>query len=498
MRQGRFITAAAAAVAALAIGPGAALATPGSFTDDAAGDFAAGTIPASAWTVEPGSVTLQGTSVADNFDGTATLGTTPQAGSPPVGLHPWTATSWPGGTGSATVSGGSLTVNGARVNGDGAADYQTGKVLEFRATFGAVPSQNVGFGDTFDNAPWAMFSTGNGTDLPAGLYARTRNTAGAALDTRLDNGALVINPTVPHLYRIEWTASDVRFYVDGALVVTHPIALATDPDRMRPVISDFTTDPTSVKVDWLGMWEIAAPPSGTFTSRVFDAGTGTNLTWGTLNAGAFDAVPAMQTRTGNTPTPDASWSLFTPVVNGAIQSPAGRRYIQYSAALTGAAPSLDSVVIKYDIGSGSPGTGGGSGSGSGSGAGGVQSGGSGTQGGGNSGATTDKTNPTVTLIAATLRATKKGAVSFTYGCPSTEKSCTITLKLKNGKKTVASKTFTVKGGQSKAVTVVLSKDARKLLAKRGKLKMSAVVKATDAAGNARTTTKAMTIRRATH
>ena len=44
MRQGRFITAAAAAVAVLAIGPAAALATPGSFTDDAAGDFADGTV----------------------------------------------------------------------------------------------------------------------------------------------------------------------------------------------------------------------------------------------------------------------------------------------------------------------------------------------------------------------------------------------------------------------------------------------------------------------
>jgi len=490
MRQGRFITAAAAAVAALAIGPGAALATPGSFTDDAAGDFAAGTIPASAWTVEPGSVALKGTSVADNFDGTA-------LGAPPVGLHPWKPESWdPMNPGSWIVSGGTLTVNGAHVNDDVAhGDYATGKVMAFRATFGAVPFQNVGLGDTFFDAPWAMFSTGNGTDLPTGLYARTR-----ALDAAqpVTNTPIAVNPTVPHQYRIEWTATQVKFYVDGALVATHTVTI----EPMRPVISDAATDPASVKVDWLNMWELATPPADTFTSRVFDAGTGTNLTWGTLTAGAFDAVPATQTRTGNTPTPDASWSAFTPVVNGAIQSPGGRRYIQYSAALTGAAPSLDSVVIKYDIGSGSPGTGGGSGSGagggSGSGAGGVQSGGSGTQGSGNSGATTDKTKPKVTLIAATLRATKKGAVSFTYGCPSTEKSCTITLKLKNGKKTVASKTFTVKGGQSKAVTVVLSKDARKLLAKRGKLKMSAVVKATDAAGNARTTTKAMTIRRATH
>jgi hypothetical protein len=486
MRQGRFITAAAAAVAALAIGPGAALATPGSFRDDAAGDFAAGTIPANAWVVEPGGIALKGGSIADNFDGTA-------LGAPPVGLHPWTATQWDGATGSATVSGGSLTVNGDHVNGDGGADYQPGKVLEFWATFASAPQQNVGFGDTFNNAPWAMFSTGNPGDQ-FGLYARTRDVDGPPPANATDQLISGINPTAPHLYRIEWTTTNqVRFYVDGVLVATHTVTIT----GMRPVISDFTTDAAAVKVDWLSMSEIATPPSGTFTSRVFDAGTGSNLTWGTLAAGAFDGVPAIQTRTGNTPTPDASWSSFAPLgANGAIQSPPGRRYIQYSAALTGAAPTLDSVVINYDIGSGSTGTGGGSGTGTGSGSGGQTGGSVGSQGGGNSSA--DKTKPKVTLVAATLRATRKGAVSFTYGCPSTEKSCTITLKLKSGKKTVASKTFTVKGGKSKAVTLVLSKDARKLLAKRGSLKVSNVVNATDAAGNARTTTKAMTIRPATH
>lgn len=491
MRQGRFITAAAAAVAVLAIGPAAALATPGSFTDDAAGDFAAGTIPSSAWTVEPGSVALKGTSVADNFDGTATLGSTaPSAYSPPVG-NPWFAYPWDG-TGSATVGGGSLTVNGARVSDDhGVGDYDPGKVLEFRATFAAAtPNQNIGLGNNFNEAPWAMFSTGNGdTTLPTGLYARTWASDGSQ---PVAPTPLAANPAVPHVYRIEWTGTDVKFYVDGALKATHPVVIT----KMHPVISDLTStsDANSVKVDWLSMWEIATPPSDTFTSRVFDAGTGTNLTWGTLTAGAFDAIPVIKTSTGNTPTRDASWSSFTSLgANGAIQSPAGR-YIQYQATLTGAAPALDSVQINYDIASGSSGSGGGSGTGSGG-----QSGGSGgAQGGGNSGTTTDKTKPKVTLVAATLRATKKGAVSFTYGCPSTEKSCTITLKLKSAKKTVASKTFTVKGGKSKAVTLVLSKDARKVLAKRGSLKVSAVVTATDAAGNARTTTKAMTIRRATH
>ena len=96
MRQGRFITTTVAAVAALAIGPASALATPGSFTDDNYGDFAAGHC-ASAWIVEPGTVRLR-PSV------TALRRTTSAGGGLPTG---WTARTrgTPGG-GTATVAAG--------------------------------------------------------------------------------------------------------------------------------------------------------------------------------------------------------------------------------------------------------------------------------------------------------------------------------------------------------------------------------------------------------
>ena len=87
-------------------------------------------------------------------------------------------------------------------------------------------------------------------------------------------------------------------------------------------------------------------------------------------------------------------------------------------------------------------------------------------------------------------------MSFTVGCPATEQSCKITLKLKNGKKIAASKTVNVKGGKSKTVTLTLDTATRKLLAKRHTLKVSTVVTAVDAAGNKRTTTKQATLRRA--
>ena len=79
----------------------------------------------------------------------------------------------------------------------------------------------------------------------------------------------------------------------------------------------------------------------------------------------------------------------------------------------------------------------------------------------------------MTLVAKSLKASKKGAVSFTVGCPATESTCQITLKLKNGAKTVASKTVTVKGGKTKTVTLQLNKATRQQLKHRS-LKVSTV------------------------
>ncbi len=98
----------------------------------------------------------------------------------------------------------------------------------------------------------------------------------------------------------------------------------------------------------------------------------------------------------------------------------------------------------------------------------------------------------MTLVAKSLKASKKGAVSFTVGCPATESTCKITLKLKNGAKTVASKTVTVKGGKSKTVTLQLNKATRQQLKHRS-LKLSSVLTATDAAGNKKVTSKKVTL-----
>ena len=83
---------------------------------------------------------------------------------------------------------------------------------------------------------------------------------------------------------------------------------------MRAVASDLNRlgdlGPT-VKVDWVGMGAI--PSSGTFTSRVLAADSA-HAVWGNLTSASSGT--GFETRTGNTATPDGSWSAFQAVGAG--------------------------------------------------------------------------------------------------------------------------------------------------------------------------------------
>jgi hypothetical protein len=546
MRHGRFLSTALVATAAMAIGPAWASAAPSPLIDDAQTDFAAAGAQTGTWAVEPGSVRLKMGSAAENFDGT-----TLPAGYESVGF---TMGQDPGQTpGAATLSGsGQLKVDGARFNSSAAPSATAPQTLEFRAAFGSSQYQNVGLGSTFDDGPWAMFSTGPTAATPGDFFARTMTAAGGSqIDTAIPVGA-TFDPTQSHVYRIEWGAADVKFFIDGALVATHAAPIA---GPMRPIVSDLNhiaDGGPAVTSDWLTMG--AAPSSGTFTSRVLSADSA-HTVWGNLTGASTGT--SFETRTGNTASPDASWSGFQAVgAGGAIQSPSGQ-YIQYRATLGGANASLDSASLAYTVDNTAPTATINSADVSGSGAtiafsspdgdiagfqcsldGGAfaactspkvftglgagahtvvvrpidkagnvgatvsrtfsiasaqSGGGSGGGGGGSSqSSSVDKTAPKVTLVAKSLKASKKGTVSFIVGCPATESTCQITLKLKNGTKTVASKTVTVKGGKSKTVTLQLNKATRSQLKHRS-LKLSSVLTATDAAGNKKVTSKKVTL-----
>jgi hypothetical protein len=517
-------------LAALAMCPALAAAA-GPITDDTVADFGAGAPGAGTWVVEPGSVQLKPTGAALAFDALP---------------GDWAATQWTAGAGGATFDSGTMTVDGARVTEVAAPTATAPRTLEFRATFGTAGFQNVGFGDTFEKAPWAMFSTG-GAPLAVGLYARTLSGPGATPQNTL------ISPTLdgqPHVYRIEWTPTDVRFYVDGVAKTT-PTAVIAAP--MRPVISDFTAgDARNVKVDWLGV--LPEPASGAFESRVFEA-TSTHTVWSTLtpiDAKPADTAVAYATRTGNTSVPDATWSAYQAIgPAGAIQSPAGR-FLQYRATMTSAdgthTPSLEKVDATYEIDETAPlasidgvavvGTTATVSFSSGAGDvarfecsvdGGtfsactspkqltgmtpgphafsvravdkaantgaaaaqsftiVQPPATGGGGGGTKPPTGDTTAPRVRVLTHSVRATRHGGVSLRLACPRKETWCKVRVRLQRGGNVLAGKRAKLPGGERRTVTLKLSKSARAVLGARKRMRVTVTVVARDPAGNTATT-----------
>ena len=257
---------------------------------------------------------------------------------------PWTApeTCAPGL--GATVSGGSLLVDGSYART--VATYGSGRTLEFVASFGNQSFEHAGFGvDLNNSANWAIFSVN-----ASGAFTARTNANGSSTETQLSSALL----GSPHRYRIDWGAADVRYYVDGALVATHPTLFGVT--QMRPIASDLTVGGPALSIDWVHMSPYSGP--GTFESRVFDAGAGNSADWGALSWNA--SMPegtgvALSARTGNTATPDATWSAFSPIASSGGDIPGSSRYLQYRVQLTtsepAVTPTLSDVSIAYSTGS---------------------------------------------------------------------------------------------------------------------------------------------------
>ena len=299
------------------------------FSDAVAADFSAGS--------------HSGTAVASNGDGEVILA--PALGNEFSGATlpvDWVSTLWSDGTsGGYVIGGGGIAIGGARLSPASLSGYTPGRALEFSAIFGAAANQHAGFG-TGDNSNSAngMF----GDPLRAWAIFSTLSTAGPSLYARVNPGADVNLGSgyvgSAHRYRIEWRADSVVFMIDGASVNRRAAVLA---NPMRPGASAFASSP-GLNVDWLRLSPYAA--SGTFASRVHDAGVST--AWNAMNWSA--QTPAgtsvsMAYRSGATPTPDGSWSAYVPVaVSGGVVGVASR-YIQYRAELATSDPSLTPVLL---------------------------------------------------------------------------------------------------------------------------------------------------------
>jgi len=106
---------------------------------------------------------------------------------------------------------------------------------------------------------------------------------------------------------------------------------------MNAVLADYQTGGgPSLVVDWVRMSPY--PASGTFLSRVLDASG--PVDWGTVAWTA--ATPAgtsivLSVLTGDTSTPDGTWTDFSPISNGgSVGHPS--RYLQYRAELATSKP----------------------------------------------------------------------------------------------------------------------------------------------------------------
>jgi phosphodiesterase/alkaline phosphatase D-like protein len=292
--------------------------------DATAADFTLGTLDANTAIAlaGDGEVMLKPAEVAE-FSGTAL----------PPG---WTVVTQPAG-GSATVSGGLLTVAGALAESPTARN--PGASVEFVATFGAEAYQHVGLesgGGGFSR--YVIFSTSGSTNT---VYAR-------ASDPGVSVGGSELIGT-PHRYRIVWNTSSIEYYVDGVLKVTRGVTVA---GPLYPVASDFTQASPNLTVDWMRVSPYAT--AGSFTSRVFDGGGPTNwgiVSWnGSTPSGTSVSV---NLRVGDIGTPDGTWTEFFSVANGASAG-TNSRYVQYRADLAGngtVTPELQDVAIACVAGS---------------------------------------------------------------------------------------------------------------------------------------------------
>jgi hypothetical protein len=78
-------------------------------------------------------------------------------------------------------------------------------------------------------------------------------------------------------------------------------------------------------------------------------------------------------------------------------------------------------------------------------------------------------------------------------CPADEVSCRVTVRLKHGRKNSRAKSMTILGGKRATLRLKLPKATQTLLAARGKLKVTTLVTARDAAGNVRKTSRKLTV-----
>jgi hypothetical protein len=282
-------------------------------------DFTAGTVDAGAYI----SQTNNGEVILAPTLGSEFAGPTPDPN--------WSTSLMTGGA--ATFGNGGLTIDGASLVG-GTSGFGPGSSIEFSAKFSGAAGQNAGFTATGAlAAPYAVF----GTKAANTLLARSV-IAGTPTETPINGYSF--NKT--HKFRIDWNATTVVYWVDDKQVATHAI---TTPSQvmMRPTGLDGTVGGGALFLDYMRMTPYAA--AGTYTSGVFDAGavvTWTTMTWTATKPAGTTVL--LKYRTGNTPTPDATWTALTTLSASGAALAGSTRYLQFVVQETTSDPSQTAVL----------------------------------------------------------------------------------------------------------------------------------------------------------
>ena len=98
-------------------------------------------------------------------------------------------------------------------------------------------------------------------------------------------------------------------------------------------------------------------------------------------------------------------------------------------------------------------------------------------------AASDGRAPRILVRPRRARASARGAVVLRATCPSDEINCRVHLRLRLGSDYVATRTLSVVGGATRTFRLQLRRSARRRLARKGSLRVIAVIAGRDAAGN---------------
>ena len=222
------------------------------------------------------------------------------------------------------------------------ATYNAPRSLEIFATL--RPNHTIGWVTSSNSSLKYSFSVNTSNQLVATVNDGRTTSTSSVIATGWVAAA--------HKFRIEWaSAGTVTMYLDDVQKYTHSVS--NFYTNLRPSLSDSVANDAGLKVTVIRVGPYAA--TGTFTSRVLDAKA--SVSWDGLS---WDAtVPSgttltVQVRTGNTATPDGTWSAYHTVSasGGAIGTTS--QYVQYAVTMTSSGsqfvtPTVRSMTAAFHI-----------------------------------------------------------------------------------------------------------------------------------------------------